>query len=94
MAGTEVVKINTTVFGGAWLGVGVACKRRRPDCSSGCARRRVPAPHWALSVIHDEGTPAKSGDVEKATSSCASVLGLWADAHDTPMVVREMADTV
>jgi hypothetical protein len=54
----------------------------------------VPAPHWALSVIHDEGTPAKSGDVEKATSSCASVVGLCADAHETPMVAREMVDTV
>jgi hypothetical protein len=54
----------------------------------------VPAPHWALSVIHDEGTPAKSGDVEKATSSCASEVGLWADVHETPMVVRAMVDTV
>ena len=94
MAGTDVVKMKTTVFGGAGLGVGVDCKQRRPDCSSGCARRRVPAPHWALSVIHDEGTPAKSGDVEKATSSCASVAGLWADEHETPMVVREMVVTV
>ena len=89
-----MVKMKTTVFGGAGLGVGVACKRRRPDCSAGCARRRVPAPHWALSVIHDDGTPAKSGDVEKVTSSCASVVGLWADAHETPEAVREMVDTV
>jgi len=94
VAGTEVVKIKTTVCGGAGLGVGVACKRRRPGCAAGCARRRVPAPHWALSVIHDEGTPAKSGDVEKATSSCASEVGLWADVHETPMVVRAMVDTV
>ena len=93
VAGTDMVKMKMTAPTGA--GLGVICRRRPYSAAGrGASRRRVPGLHWALLVIHDDGVPEKVDESTKAMSSCASVLGLWAVAHATPVVVREMAATV